>query len=188
MSSNRYLRQFEDTEHEKTPVKLLGIRGFYEDLGNPHKNDLGIYDDVIVRCIGEETIGFRASTDPGWYWIKHPMNPKGCAILTEATHLFKLGVHQQKYPALVQAEDFVVWRLDTDGNRKKKGNAVDIHIHSGGPGMDVGSFSAGCQVIQSPEGYFQGTWFKFFDPLAEAMHRYGQKTVPYKLMFVEDLK
>jgi len=186
--SNRYLTQFEGTEHERTPVKLLGIRGFYEDLGNPHKNDLGIYDDFIVRCIGEETIGFRASTDPGLYWIKHPMNPKGCAILTEATHVFKLGIHQQKYPALVQAEDFVVWRLDTEGNRKEEGNAVDIHMHSGGPGMDVGSFSAGCQVIQSPEGYFRGTWFKFFDPLAEAMHRHGQNTVPYKLLFVEDLK
>jgi len=47
--SNRYLKQFEGTEHEKTTVKLLGIRGFYEDLGNPHKNDLGIYDDLIVR-------------------------------------------------------------------------------------------------------------------------------------------
>jgi hypothetical protein len=59
--SNRYLKQLEETEHEKIPVKLLGIRGFDEDLGKPHKNELGIYDDLIVRCIGDETIGFRAS-------------------------------------------------------------------------------------------------------------------------------
>ena len=65
---------------------------------------------------------------------------------------------------------------------------MDIHIHTGGLGMDVGSFSAGCEVIQSPEGYVQGTWFKFFDPLTEAMPCYRQDTVPYKLLSVEDLK
>ena len=47
--SNLYLTQFEGTEHQTTPVKLLGIHGFYQDLGDPHKNDLEIYDDLIVR-------------------------------------------------------------------------------------------------------------------------------------------
>jgi len=178
---NRYLAQFQGTPHENDAVKLLGIRGFYADLGHPGKNDLGIYDDLIVRCIGDETVGYRASTDPGWYWIKHPMNPAGCAILTEATHLFTTGLHDGKYPALVQAEDFVVWRLDTDGNKVSQGTSSTIHLHSGGPGMDVDVFSAGCQVIHSPEGYFGKTWLNFFDPRA------GQGTVAYKLIRAEDL-
>jgi len=186
---NRYLKQFKGTGHENTAVKILGVRGFYDGLGSPHTNDLGIYDDLIVACIDQQTTGFRASTDPGWYYIKHPLNPNGCAVLAEGVHLFKLGRHDNgKYPAFVQAEDFVVWRLDENGNKKQKGTATDIHIHSGGPGMQVEKFSAGCQVIQSPEGYFGETWLKFFNPLAQAIGQHGQTTVPYKLMRAEDLK
>ena len=104
---------------------------------------------------------FSASTDPGWYWIEHPMDPKGCAILTEATHLFKLGKQQGQYPALVQAEDFVVWRLDTDGKKRRRKGNVDIHIHSGGPRMNVGSFSAGCQVSNLRKGASRERGFNF---------------------------
>jgi hypothetical protein len=186
--NNRFLKQFEGTGHEDKRVKILGVRGFYDGLGARDTNDLGIYDDLIVACIGDNTMGFRASTDPGWYYIKHPMNSRGCAILTEGLHLYKIGTHDNgKYPAFVQAESFVVWRLDEQGNKKEKGTASDIHIHSGGPGMAVEKFSAGCQVIQSPEGYFGETWLKFFNPLVDAMRTHGQTTVPYRLMRAEDL-
>ena len=62
-----------------------------------------------------------------------------------------------------------------------------INLHSGGPGEEVDDYSAGCQIIRSPEGYFGATWHRFFDPAKRAMEAHKQGTLPYLLVKAEGL-
>jgi lysozyme len=166
-------------------VKCIGIRGGYDA---DRRNRLGIYDDLFVLTIGGEVTQWRGSTDPGQYYIDHPINPRGCAQLREGIHLFRPGIHQGQYPAFVQAEDFHVNRLDRNGNVQFVDfGEYGIHLHSGGPGEDVNRYSAGCQIIQSPEGYFGATWQRFFVPATRAMRDHGQGSMPYMLIKAEDV-
>jgi hypothetical protein len=156
---------------------------------NPHgTNQLGVYDDDFVLCIGDEETEWKGSTDPGQYYIQHPLNPQGCAQLKEGVHMFKVGIHQNRFAAFVHAESFHVNRLDSGGNvASVEFGEFGIHLHSGGPGFNVDRFSAGCQVIASPEGYFGKTWKQFFDPAVDAMHSAEQSLMPYMLTNKTDI-
>ena len=102
--------------------------------------------------------------------------------------MFRVGIHRGQWPAFVQAEDFHVNRLDSSGNvRFVDFGDFGIHLHSGGPGMAVDHYSAGCQVIWSPEGYFAATWHHFFDPAVAAMRSAQQSLMPYMLLDEADL-
>lgn len=103
--------------------------------------------------------------------------------------MFKTGIHQGRFLAFVQAESFHVNRLDRAGNIETvEFGQFGIHIHGGGPGLNVDRFSAGCQVIWSPEGFFQKTWHDFFDPAVDAMHEAGQSLMPYMLVNKADVR
>jgi hypothetical protein len=186
MSDIDYLQLWNGKRGEHEHVKCIGIRGALDDAGAP--NQLGIYDDDIVLYIGDEVTVWKASTDPGRYYIQHPENPDGCAQLEEGIHMFKVGVHQNKYLAFVQAESFHVNRLNSKGNVVSvEFGDFGIHLHSGGPGIYVGIFSAGCQVIACEEGYFGKTWHAFFDPAVAAMNNAQQSLMPYMLIDENDV-
>lgn len=175
-----YLKLWEGKRGADAHVKCIGIRGAYEPGG---QNKLGVYDDDFVLCIGDTITEWKGSTDPGQYFINNPENPRGCAQLREGTHMFKAGIHRGRWPAFVQAEDFHVNRLDAQGRtRFVDFGEFGIHLHSGGPGMNVDHFSAGCQVIWCPEGYFGETWHRFYDPAVAAMRAAGQSLLPYLLL------
>ena len=202
--SQNFIRQFNNatSTHANTsraardyPVKVLGIRGYY-NVGAPG-NDLGLYDDLIVICVNNDTESFRASTDPGRYMIRNPMNSRGCAVLSEAVHYFKKGSHDSR-DAFVQAEPVKVYRLDKDGNVQGSSwlnSSLNMHsgagLGAGGQGDDVGQMSAGCQIIFNPPGYFQGgandPWFKFYRRLSDAMAAHAQTVFPYKLVAAADM-
>ncbi|MEI2737870.1 MAG: hypothetical protein V9F01_03695 [Chitinophagaceae bacterium] len=57
---------------------------------------------------------FRATTDPGNYWLKTFMNRNGTAILKpgQYKHSHRIGVHRGKYQALVQQNPVTVLRDD----------------------------------------------------------------------------
>lgn len=152
------------------PVQLLGLRGFCEAVGDIERNHLGIYDDLIVRVVGTDIARFRASTDPGWKYIQHPVSPKGCAQLCCGDWNFRLGWHKG-HPALVQAGTFSVNRLDARGRvvSTESGDDFAINNHSGGSEYTVGGFSAGCQIVWAPEGAWGKTWHDYFDSIADAV-------------------
>jgi hypothetical protein len=186
MSEIDYLELWEGKRGEHEHVKCIGIRGALENAGAP--NQLGVYDDDIILCIGDTTTDWKGSTDPGQYYIQHPENPHGCAQLKEGIHMFKIGVHQGRFLAFVQAESFHVNRLDSDGDIESvEFGEFGIHLHSGGPGVSVDRFSAGCQVIWCPEGYFGKTWQRFFKRASTAMHEAEQSLMPYMLIDEADI-
>jgi len=169
-------------------VKLIGVRGWLAGTSKDNRED--IYDDLIVRMIGNDVTWWRAAVDPTTYLIRHPINADGAAQLQTGLWLFKCGIHKgdPAHPCLVQAEDFTVNRLRSNGAvYKTDAGDFGIHMHSGGAPDDTGRFSAGCQIIQNPDGYWGKSWFTFYDPVHEAMKSASQPTVPYLLLNAEDL-
>jgi hypothetical protein len=162
-------------------VKCIGIRG---ELAPDHIPILGIYDDLFILMIGNACTAWKGSTNPGLFFINHPVNPRGCAQLIEGVLMFKPGLHDDdQFPAFVQAEDFHINRLDEKGHVVgHQCGRFGIHLHSGGTGENVDKYSAGCQIIWSPEGYFGATWHRFFDPAATAMQDNNQSILPYMLI------
>jgi hypothetical protein len=101
---------------------------------------------------------FPATTDPGTYWLKNPMNPQGTAILAQGQYndAYQIGLHRGKYYALVQRKPVTVLRdydrnaiLDFQNGKPETGMfGVNIHHASvNGTTKTVDNYSAGCQVF-----------------------------------------
>lgn len=116
---------------------------------------------------------FRCTTDPGTYWLNHPMSNLGTAILKEGQHKgsHRIGLHRGKYQALVQNTPLPVIRdanrdtvLDLDSGTEEVG-LFGINIHRANEfqeSIQVDKWSAGCQVLCDPHQY------KFFIDLCKA--------------------
>jgi hypothetical protein len=124
---------------------------------------------------------FKATTDPGTYWLKNPMQPQGTAILAQGQYVdaYQIGLHRGQYKALVQAKPVTIIR-DYDRNAKLdflNGHAetgfFGINIHRAfahGKTKIVDKFSAGCQVFANAND------FEFFMELADRHAKlYGNK-------------
>ncbi len=109
---------------------------------------------------------YKATTDPGTFWLKNPTYPQGTAILKEGQYenAYALGLHQGKYTALVEIKPVVVMRdydrnaiLDfKNGNVQKGSFGINIHhAASKGKTLTIDKYSAGCQVFQSAEDFKQ---------------------------------
>lgn len=103
---------------------------------------------------------FPATTDPGTYWLKNPLNPQGTAILQQGQYkdAYQIGLHRGKYYALVQRKPVTVLR-DYDRNAvldfwngTPDTGMFGINIHRAsvkGTTKTVDAHSAGCQVFAS---------------------------------------
>lgn len=157
----------------------------YQLKDNPYQaNVLGIRSDNPATNEFDDAVGlifmdfenrwnlrlFRATTDPGTYWLQNPMNVKGTAILPPGQYKnsHRLGKHKGQYDALVQAGPLKLWR------DKNKDTVIDftdlsvsesdgINIHRANPearSTAVDKWSAGCQVIA--DGKVDYEIFMFF--------------------------
>ncbi len=162
-------------------VRLMGFRGGLEPAGSP--NAMRIYDDLIVVILGDQVTYWRAALDPAPALIARPVNADGAAQLCVGLHLFERHMMHGKYPVLGQAEDVHVNRLGPDGRiRDVQFGQFGICIHSGGAPDDVRRFTAGCQIIHNPDGYFgQPTWGRFFTPIIAQMMVHHLDIIPYLL-------
>lgn len=148
-------------------VKLLGLRGYYKKtMGNPVKNDRGIYDDAIFILSPDIFAAFNANTDPSNF-------RKGIANLKNGLWWYKPGKHKitspTGYPALVQAAPVTVLRDEVGEDTGWFG----INIHKGGYNT---TSSLGCQTIYPMQ------WDSFINTVYDQLKRYDQKKVPYVLI------
>lgn len=142
----------------------LNIVGIRTDNTKPNSFDDSIH---VFFNNGEGKLiehRFQATTDPGTYWLKSPMNPQGTAILKEGQYLnsYALGLHRGKYLALVQTKPVTVMR-DYDRNAvldflngKEHRGLFGINIHrasENGTTKSVDHHSAGCQVFANATDY-----------------------------------
>jgi hypothetical protein len=123
-----------------------------------------IYVFYLDKNANWQIHSFQATTDPGTYYLQHPINENGTAILKPNQYLntYELGMHRQKYLALVQRKPVTVYRdvdknclLDFSGQKQETG-MFGINIHRAaqqGKTQSVDAHSAGCQVFAKTEDF-----------------------------------
>lgn len=166
-------------------VNVFGVRNTISKQPNTFDDTVGVWipKDNILQT-------YRATTDPGSYWLLHPMQVKGTAIVCERQHIksHMLGRHDPQgnggYPALVQRGMIKIYRdadkdaiLDMDPNNTTEGNNYGINIHHAGVNsINVDNWSAGCQVIANLKD-----WNTFYQTVVNTSTKYGQKQFHYTL-------
>lgn len=117
------------------------------------------FDDIVgILRINHgnswEALLCDATTDPGLYYLEHPMNVKGTAIVMPGQYIgsHKTGLHKGDN-ALIQCGTLRVWRdrnkdavYDYTNPQDAINTGIDIH-HAGLASTIVGNWSAGCLVV-----------------------------------------
>jgi hypothetical protein len=135
----------------------LNIVGIRNPGGTPNRFD----DQIVVFWKFENKWNFKkfkATTDPGLAYLNQPISQFGTAILKEGQYsgAYRIGMHQGKYKALVQAAPLTVIRdfnrdnkLDYSSGKEQTGFfGINIHrANASGESTFVNKWSAGCQVF-----------------------------------------
>lgn len=133
------------------PCVLIGVRGYFlKSMGDPTRNDRGIYDDAAFSVGGDQEFGrYAFNTDPSAF-------KKGRAVLKGGIWHFIPGVHfspsGHNYPAFRQFGPFTVVR-DQQGEET---GMFGINLHKGGVNS---TSSLGCQTLPAD------TWVRFRNDL-----------------------
>lgn len=151
-------------------IKLLGVRGYYKNtLGDPDKNDYGVYDDAIfISGPSGLFLSYNANTDPSRVF-------PGVAVLKAGgPYMYKIGMHNMKapYKALRQSGRVTVLRDGID-HTDTMASPFYIDIHRGGYNT---TSSLGCQTIHPDQ------WEDFITNTERLMNKYSQASVPYCLV------
>lgn len=170
-------------------LNIIGIRTKGTKVTN-------LFDDYIVviykTAKGNEVRNiYRATTDPGTYFMKSPMNDNGTAIIVPGQYrgAYQIGLHKGKYKALCQRKPIKVYRdknkdmiYDFEPKTIQEG-IFGCNIHKAGAASKyVNNWSAGCQVIAAYND-FQNLMY-----LANKQIEHGHgKTFTYTLLKEEDL-
>ena len=144
-------------------VNIVGVRN-----SSTYKKVTNQFDDYLTlsyQIEGEwKFYCWEVTTDPGSYWMAHPINKDGCAILVPGQYRgsHEIGLHQGKYEALKQKKSVKVYRddnkddvYDTDEDTIKEG-IYGINIHRSNPYDEsyyVNKWSAGCQVFKKVKDF-----------------------------------
>jgi len=140
-------------------LNIVGIR-----TADNKANTFNDWVCVFYRFEGTwNSFAFPATTDPGTYYRKHPANVRGTAVMKPGQYrgAYKIGKHRG-YKALQQQGLVTVYRdanqddtIDTTGFPEDTGiHAINIHrANAYRPSLNVGKWSAGCQVLQDPDHF-----------------------------------
>jgi hypothetical protein len=183
--------KFFDTPDKKLNINIIGVR-----RDNQGSNT---FDDFLLVMYREEelmvTNRYQITTDPGKYWLKNPINPKGTAILVPGQYrsTWKLGKHQGKYEALVQRKPVKVYRDNNKDEIIDYNNIAltldqgyfGINLHRSNPYDEsyvINKWSAGCQVFKKVEDYNS-----FMELCKESAKIYGN-SFTYTLITEKELR
>ena len=122
------------------------------------------FDDLIGMVNGNKIEWFPCTTNPGTHWLKNVLNPKGAALLKPAQYIntWKIGMHQGKYEAFVQAKVVTVFRDGDKDDIAEETSVTEtgffgINIHrtndKGVISALIDKWSAGCQVLNNPADF-----------------------------------
>lgn len=149
----------------KRPYEL-NIVGLRSESTIPNRFDDEIHVFYKTSPIKWNYHVFKATTDPGTFWLKQPLQPQGTAILSEGQFVgaYHLGLHRGQYKALVQLKPVSIIRdydrnavLDFyNGNKTRGMFGINIHrANKTGTTKTVDKYSAGCQVFENANAFQQ---------------------------------
>jgi hypothetical protein len=167
--------EFKGFGYQWPTLHLIGVRS--------KANEKNKFDDYFYLVNGPIMFRFTCTTNPGTHWLKNLMNPKGTAVLKPGQYVdsWKLGLHQGKYEALVQAKPITVYRDNNkndlaEENGKEDTGMFGINIHhanSSAVSSIIDKWSAGCQVLNDPKDFYT---------LISACKTSGKKAFTYTLL------
>jgi hypothetical protein len=107
---------------------------------------------------------YKATTDPGTFWLNNPSYERGTAILAQGQYknAYAIGLHRGLYKALKQVKPVRVIRdydrdalLDFNNGVEETGTfGINIHrAESTGTTKYINKYSAGCQVFQDASDF-----------------------------------
>ncbi len=142
----------------------LNIVGLRSKSTIPNRFDDEIHVFYKVSTLNWHYHVFKATTDPGTFWLRQPMQPQGTAILAEGQNInaYQLDLHRGKYLALVQRKAVTVIRdynrdavLDFKNGTITKGlYGINVHrANQTGTTKTVDKNSAGCQVFENADDF-----------------------------------
>jgi hypothetical protein len=191
-------------DYVRSYINRIFQRNGYEFYTEPYKlNIFGVrlvvntdsFDDIIcvVYFDSEKKMQieiFNAATEPGFKYMKTPLNAKGAAILVPGQYInvYKKGPHgKSRYTALRQSKSVKVYRdNDKDVIHDLKAPIDEgifyINLHRAekyNVRTYIGPYSAGCQVIQDYAD------FKKFMSIIDLSEEQGNKSFTYTL-FTKD--
>jgi hypothetical protein len=130
------------------------------------KGETNHFDDYLFMVFMDDKLtlqirGWSVTTDPGYYWLLHPMRVEGTSIIFPGQYLqsHKLGQHKGK-PALQQIGTIKVFRdsnedMILDAKRDSIQSGIfGINIHRAGrKSTSVDKWSAGCIVFAEEDDF-----------------------------------
>lgn len=178
---------FED-DSKPFNLNIIGIRS--EDKTPNKFNDQLV---IMWKYKGNwNMVVFNCTTEAGLYYLRHPLNNKGTAIVKEGQYsgVWEMGMHQGKYQALCQKKPITVIRdydmdghFDYDSGREETG-VFGINCHRSNSKIEsiiVDKWSAGCQVLANPDE------FKVLMKLCEYSSHHWGNSFTYTLINQNDL-
>jgi hypothetical protein len=148
--------EFERLGYNWENYHFIGIRS---KANLPNK-----FDDLFILIDGNNIEWFTCTTNPGTHWLKNLLNKSGAALLKCGQYIdtWKIGMHQGKYEAFVQAKPVTVFR-DADLDEFAEETSVTetgffgINLHrtndKGIISQLIDKWSAGCQVFNNPADF-----------------------------------
>lgn len=167
------------------------------NIGALRSTDLtvDVYNDLVWVAWEWQGKGhiefFKATTDPGLYYLLHPMNPKGTAILVPGYYksVYSIGIHRRGTPfahtALIQVKEMNYWRVqDYQQTSQLPINQKEIHTEIAKTNLHskprhysftdnnlIGKTSGGCTVVEDNKQFHD-----VFIPLVnKAAKNFGNK-------------
>jgi hypothetical protein len=126
-------------------------------------NEKDKFDDLFGVISGDKIKWFSCTTNPGTHWLKNLLNPKGAALVVPNQYIdsWKLGLHQGKYEAFVQAKPITVYRDKNLNDIAEEGAITEtgmfgINIHRANEkaiSQIIDKWSAGCTVLNNPADF-----------------------------------
>jgi hypothetical protein len=165
MNIREILQEVKDRGYKiYTGAYELNIIGVRNSTTEPSKFDDQIH--VIYKDDNNNWHHFASSatTDPGTYWLQHPLKEAGTAILCEGQYegCYQVGLHKGQYKALIQSRPVRILRdydrsatLDFYNGTLETGMfGINIHRASeGGTSLIADKASAGCQVYANAKDF-----------------------------------
>jgi len=146
-------------------VNIVGIRN--SDTCDRVTNHYDDWMTLSYKINGEWKYHvWPITTDPGLYWMDHPLNNDGCAILVPNQYkgVYKIDGHgRSRYTALCQRLGSVKVYRDGDKDDIYDFNSatidegkfgINIHRSSAyNTTTEINKYSAGCQVFSNPDDF-----------------------------------